>query len=68
MRPISAIIGNSEVQKMKRNDSFIVELVTFLLENKRWWLFPLILSLILTSFLFFLSTASGVSPMIYAMI
>ncbi len=40
------------------------ELRDFLLENKKWWLLPIILFLLLLSALVFL-TGTGVGPLIY---
>lgn len=43
----------------------IKELLEFLLQNKKWWLIPPVITLLLFGALIFLSTSSPVSPFIY---
>ncbi|MFP4118412.1 MAG: DUF5989 family protein [Candidatus Woesearchaeota archaeon] len=52
----------------RRNKTFVRELWEFILMNKKWWILPLILFIILISLFIFLSASSSVSPMIYAML
>ena len=53
---------------MKKNKSFMFELLEFIWENKKWWIFPLVLFILFISLFIYLSTSSSISPMIYAMI
>ena len=53
---------------MKKNKSFTIELFEFIWENKKWWIFPLIILILFISLFIYLSTSSSVSPIIYAMI
>ncbi|MDQ3008427.1 MAG: DUF5989 family protein [bacterium] len=43
----------------------IKELLSFLLENKKWWLIPPVIIFIIFGLLIVFSTASPVSPFIY---
>ena len=43
---------------------FVRELWTFMKENKKWWLLPLIIALLVFAALIFLS-GTGVAPFIY---
>lgn len=45
---------------------FIAELIAFLRENKRWWLIPIIISLVLLALLLFLGQ-SPLSPFVYTL-
>lgn len=42
-----------------------MELFTFIRENKKWWLIPLILMILLISLILYLGHGSVVSPFIY---
>ena len=44
--------------------SFVSELWSFMKENKKWWLLPLIIALLVFAALIFLS-GTGVAPFIY---
>jgi hypothetical protein len=55
----------SEARKADRT-SLIVEFWRFLKENKKWWLLPIILVLVLIGALL-LMTATGVGPFIYTL-
>jgi hypothetical protein len=46
---------------------FLIELWGFLRERKKYWLFPIILTLILLGGLIVLSTGSAVAPFIYTL-
>ena len=41
------------------------DLWNFIWENKKWWLFPMILILVLVGFLVVLTAGSAISPFIY---
>ncbi|MBI4148728.1 hypothetical protein HY490_05535 [Candidatus Woesearchaeota archaeon] len=43
------------------------DLWAFMLENKKWWLLPLILMLLLVGVLIVFAQSSAVSPFIYAL-
>jgi Family of unknown function (DUF5989) len=45
----------------------VLELFTFLLENKRWWLVPMLVVLSLFGALFLISETSTVAPFIYTL-
>lgn len=47
--------------------SIIKELWEFLKVNKRWWLAPIIVLLLLLGFLIILSESSAVAPFIYTL-
>lgn len=43
------------------------ELFTFLWKQKRWWLMPIVLVLLLVGFLIFLAESTAVAPFIYTL-
>lgn len=43
------------------------DLITFLMQNKRWWLLPIILILLLVGLLIIFAQSSALSPFIYAL-
>lgn len=43
------------------------EFWAFLRVRKKWWLTPIILSLCLLGFLFFITSGSAVTPFVYAL-
>ncbi len=49
--------------------SLVREFLQFLLENKKWWLLPIVLVLLLFGLLavFFATTGAGAAPFIYTM-
>lgn len=47
--------------------SILFELWSFLKENKKWWLTPIIIFLVLLGFIIFLAQGSAVAPFIYAL-
>lgn len=47
--------------------SIIAELFTFLKQNKKWWIFPIVLVLILLGALIIFSQGSALAPFIYAL-
>lgn len=50
----------------KPRGGFVGELWGFMKENKKWWLLPLILALVIFGILIFLS-GTGVAPFIYTL-
>jgi len=46
---------------------FLKDLIMFLKERKKWWLLPIIISLILIGLLVVLSESSAVAPFVYPM-
>lgn len=57
-------VSEFEHEAEQEDIGFIAEFVYFLRENKKWWLIPLIGSLLLLGLLSVLA-ASGVAPFIY---
>ncbi|MHB2025285.1 MAG: DUF5989 family protein [Elusimicrobiota bacterium] len=55
-----------EVILMARRPSFIRDLLTFMWENKKWWMIPLALTLLILGALILLS-ASAPAPFIYTL-
>lgn len=45
----------------------IKEFLGFLMENKKWWLIPIILVLLILSFLILFSEGSALAPFIYTL-
>ena len=43
------------------------ELWGFMKQNKKWWLLPLLLTLLVFGLLIFLSSSSGLAPFIYTL-
>jgi hypothetical protein len=39
----------------------------YLMQNKKWWLVPLMVTLLLVGFLLFLAASSALSPFIYSL-
>jgi hypothetical protein len=55
--------GSVVVEKLK----IIKEFLGFLMENKKWWLVPIILVLLILSFLILFSEGSALAPFIYTL-
>lgn len=55
--------GSIDVEKLK----IIKEFLGFLVQNKKWWLIPLILILLVLSFLILFSEGSALAPFIYTL-
>jgi len=55
--------GSIDVEKLK----IIKEFLGFLMENKKWWLIPIILVLLILSFLILFSEGSALAPFIYTL-
>jgi hypothetical protein len=43
------------------------ELWGFMKQNKKWWLLPLLLTLVIFGLLIFLSSSTGLAPFIYTL-
>jgi hypothetical protein len=43
------------------------DLWKYLMQNKKWWLVPLMITLLLVGFLLFLAAGSALSPFIYSL-
>jgi hypothetical protein len=43
----------------------IAEYLSFLKENKKWWLFPIVIALVLLGLLIVLTKGSALAPFIY---
>ncbi len=46
---------------------FLKDLIMFMKERKKWWLIPIIISMILIGLLVALSESSAVAPFVYPM-
>jgi hypothetical protein len=46
--------------------TIIIELFEFIIENKKWWLMPIVILLILFGTLIVLAEGSAIAPFIYA--
>ena len=53
-------------QAQQKRSGLFTELVDFLLNNKKWWMTPIILSLLLVGALIFFS-GTAVAPFIYTL-
>jgi len=53
-------------QAQERRSNIFAELVEFLLDNKKWWVTPIVLALLLMGVLIFLS-GTVVAPFIYTL-
>jgi len=49
------------------NSSVLVQLWQFMKENKKWWLLPIVIMLLLVGILIIFGQSSSVSPFIYAL-
>jgi hypothetical protein len=59
--------GPSEFEKVHRgNESLLREVLGFLVENKKWWLMPILTVLLLLGLLVFLSSTAA-APFIYTL-
>jgi len=43
------------------------DLWRYLMQNKKWWLIPLVITLLLVGFFLFLAASSALSPFIYSL-
>jgi hypothetical protein len=53
-------------QAQQRRPGLLAELLDFLLNNKKWWLTPIVLALLLVGVLIFLS-GTAAAPFIYTL-
>ena len=51
---------------LEENPGFVADLVAFLLQNKKWWLLPIVLTLALVGALLVLGGTSA-APFIYSL-
>jgi hypothetical protein len=52
--------------ELKKNQSFLRELVDFLAHNKKWYLIPVVLAMLLLGILIILG-ATGAAPFVYTL-
>jgi hypothetical protein len=52
--------------ELKKNQSFLRELVEFLAHNKKWYLIPVVLAMLLLGILIILG-ATGAAPFVYTL-
>ena len=55
------------VQIAQRRFGIAGELVSFFWENKRWWMLPIIVALLLAGVLIILAQSSVIAPFIYTL-
>ena len=55
------------MEEGSRNKSFLREIWDFLRVRKKWWLLPIILTLIVAGILIIFGQSSSLSPFIYAL-
>jgi hypothetical protein len=53
-------------KELKKNQSFLRELVDFLAHNKKWYLIPVVLAMLLLGILIILG-ATGAAPFVYTL-
>ena len=46
---------------------FLRDIWKYLLQNKKWWLLPLIITLFLVGFLLIVAASSALSPFLYSL-
>ncbi len=51
----------------ERQTTFIGEFWQFLRHNKKWWLAPIIVTLLIVAVLIFLAGSSGAGPLMYTL-
>ena len=57
----------SFIQVVGRRIGIAGELVTFLAQNKRWWMLPMVMVLLLLAALLILAQSSAIAPFIYTL-
>jgi hypothetical protein len=65
-RPPSGSKNEFQLQAEQRSTNLLVELFHFLGENKKWWLLPIVLSLLVIGLLVLLG-GTAVAPFIYTL-
>lgn len=55
------------VQVAARRFGIVGELFSFLMHNKRWWMVPIIIVLLLVGVLMVLAQSSAIAPFIYTL-
>ena len=58
---------SDRLRGLKARGGVLGEVLLFFWRNKRWWLIPMVLVLILLGGLLALATASGLAPFIYTL-
>jgi hypothetical protein len=58
---------SDRLRDLKARGGVLGEILVFLWQNKRWWLIPMVLVLILLGGLLALATATGLAPFIYTL-
>ncbi|MBI2145669.1 hypothetical protein HYU18_05120 [Candidatus Woesearchaeota archaeon] len=64
---VAEILGKEKKSFFQRNFYIISDLWTFMKVRKKWWLLPIIITLILIGALIIFGQASPLSPFIYAL-
>ncbi len=66
MTPESPRKTEFEAEAGRRRESFLSEFVHFLMENKKWWLIPIVTVLLLIGVLL-IAGGTGAAPFIYTL-
>lgn len=61
------IILTMKIKKIKAKLSTVKELLSFLWENKLWWMMPIVIIFLLLGMFIWLAQSSAVVPFIYAL-
>ncbi|MDD5614057.1 MAG: DUF5989 family protein [Candidatus Omnitrophica bacterium] len=56
-----------KIKKIKAKLSTVKELLSFLWENKLWWMMPIVIIFLLLGMFIWLAQSSAVVPFIYAL-
>jgi Family of unknown function (DUF5989) len=57
----------SFLQTTRRRSGIVGELFSFFWANKRWWMFPMIIVLLLFGVMLILAQSSAIAPFIYTL-
>ncbi len=55
------------MDQQPQNQGILSDLWHFMKENKKWWLLPIVIALLLVSALIIFGQSSAVSPFVYAL-
>ncbi len=64
---VAEILKNQNKGFLKRHFSILADLWSFMRIRKKWWLLPIIITLVLVGILIVFAHSSALSPFIYAL-
>ncbi|MBI2143432.1 hypothetical protein HYU20_03775 [Candidatus Woesearchaeota archaeon] len=64
---VASILKNENKGFFKRQFSIVADLWSFMRVRKKWWLLPILLTLVIVGALVIFSQSSALSPFIYAL-